>query len=146
MWGSDLHNSGRTSLVLLFSSLWVTHLVGMEFDFIIIVPFLPSRCGFFFIFGHGVSFFGVFQHPPVNGCSTASGDFGALTEEDCTSFYSAILNQKQAGTTLGLEIRILFYCLLISLNIVHRMEIKGNRSEASDLTTEITSLVSHLNY
>ena len=118
----------------------------MEFYFIIIVPFLPSRCGFFFIFGHGVSFFGVFQHLPVNGCSTASCDFGALTGEECTSFYSAILNQNQAGTTLGLEIRILFYCLLISLNIVHRMEIKGNRSEASDLPTEITSLVSHLNY
>ena len=63
-WGSDLHNNGRTSLVLFFSSLWVTHLVGMEFDFIIIVPFLPSRCGFFFTFGHGVSFFGRFQYPP----------------------------------------------------------------------------------
>ena len=35
-WVLNLHNCGRTSLVLLFSSLWVTHLVGMWFDFIVI--------------------------------------------------------------------------------------------------------------
>ena len=40
-------------------------------------------------------FFGRFQHPPVNGCLTASCDFGALTGGDeCMSFYSTILNQK----------------------------------------------------
>ena len=39
----NLLNSWRTSLVLLFSSLWVTHLAGMRFDFIIIVPLLPSH-------------------------------------------------------------------------------------------------------
>ena len=44
-------------MVLLFSSVWVIHLVGMEFDFIMIVPLLPSRCGFSFIVRHGVSFF-----------------------------------------------------------------------------------------
>ena len=49
------HNSGRTSLVLLFSSLWVTLLAGMGFDFIMIVPLLPSHCGFF-VFGWGLSF------------------------------------------------------------------------------------------
>ena len=32
----------RTSLALLISSLWVAHLVGMGFDFIMIVPLLPS--------------------------------------------------------------------------------------------------------
>ena len=41
-----LRNSGRTSLLLVFSSLWAAHLVGMEFDFIVIVPLLPSHCGF----------------------------------------------------------------------------------------------------
>ena len=91
----NLHNSGRTSLVLLFSSLWVTHLVGMGFDFIVPVPLLPSRCGFFFVFGHGVSCFGGFQRSPVDGCSTASCYFGALTGGDeCMSSYSAILNWK----------------------------------------------------
>ena len=60
----NLHNSTKTSLLLLFSSLWVTHSAGMGFDFIVIAPLLPS-CGFFFVFGHGVSFFGGFQHPPV---------------------------------------------------------------------------------
>ena len=38
----NLHNSRRTSLVLLFSSLWVTHLTGMGFDFIVISPHLPA--------------------------------------------------------------------------------------------------------
>ena len=43
----------------------------------------------------GYHFSGRFQHPPVNGCSTASCDFGALTGGDeCTSFCSTILNWK----------------------------------------------------
>ena len=37
----NLHNSGKTSLVLLFSSLWVTHVVSMGFDFIMICT-LPN--------------------------------------------------------------------------------------------------------
>ena len=41
----NLHNSARTSLVL-FSSLWVTHPVGMKFDFVMIVPLLLSCCRF----------------------------------------------------------------------------------------------------
>ena len=91
----NLHNSGRTSLVLLFSSLWVTHLVGMGFDFIVIVPLLPSRCNFFFVFGWGVSFFGGLQCPPVDDGSTASFHFGALAGGDgCTSFYCTVLKWK----------------------------------------------------
>ena len=77
------------------TSLWVTNPAGMGFDFIVIVPLLPSPCRFFFVFGHGESFFGRFQHPPVDGCSTASCDFGALSGGDeWMSFYSAILNRK----------------------------------------------------
>ena len=57
----NIHNSVRTSLVLLFSSLLVTHPAGMGFDFIVIVPLLLSCCGFFFVFEHGASFFGGFQ-------------------------------------------------------------------------------------
>ena len=34
----NLHNSGRTSLVVLFSSSWVTYLVGVGLDFILLVP------------------------------------------------------------------------------------------------------------
>ena len=43
-----------------------------------IMPLLSSRCSFFFVFGHGVSFFGGFQHPLVDGCSTASCNFSAF--------------------------------------------------------------------
>ena len=46
----NLHNSGKTSLVLFSSSLWLAYLVGMGFDFIIIFPLLPSHCGFSFVF------------------------------------------------------------------------------------------------
>ena len=91
----NLHNSGRTFLVLLFSSLWVTHQAGMGFDFIMIVPLLPSYCGFFFVFGHRVSFFCGFQHPLVDGHSIASYNFDALAGGyEFISFYSAILNWK----------------------------------------------------
>ena len=55
---------------------------------------LPCHYSFLFVFGCGISFFGGFQHPSVNGCSTASCNFGALTGDEHTSFYSAILNQK----------------------------------------------------
>ena len=55
----NLHNSVRTSLVLFFSSLWVNHLAGIGFDFIVIVPLLQSHWTFFFVFGHGVFFWWV---------------------------------------------------------------------------------------
>ena len=74
--GQNFHNNGRTSLVLLFSSLWVTHLAGMGLDFIMTMALLLSCCNFFFVFVHRVFVFGRFQHPPVNGCSTASCNFG----------------------------------------------------------------------
>ena len=79
-------------MVLLFSGLWVTHPAILSFDFIEIVHLLPSHCGFFLVFEHGVSSFCGFQCPSVNGCSTASCNFGVLTGGDeCASFYSAIL-------------------------------------------------------
>ena len=91
----NLHNRRGTSLVSLFSRFWVTHTVGMGFYFIVIHP---SYC---LAVASSLSlnvryFFGGFQCSPVNGCSTASCNFGALAGGDeCTSFYSAILNQKQ---------------------------------------------------
>ena len=45
--GSLKWGSGRTSLVLLFSSLWAAHLACMGFDFIMFVPLLPCHCSFF---------------------------------------------------------------------------------------------------
>ena len=56
----NLYNSQRTSLILLFFSLWVTHPVGMGFDFIMIVTLLPSPWGFF-VFRCGVPVFGRFK-------------------------------------------------------------------------------------
>ena len=57
-----------------------------------IVPLLTSCYGFSFVLGCGVSFFVRFQHPPIDGCPTASCDFGILKGEgELMSFYSAIL-------------------------------------------------------
>ena len=67
-------------------------MVDMGFDFNIIAPLLSTHCGFSFVLGYVESFFGGFQHPPVEGCSVASCDFGVLTGEDeSTSFCSSIL-------------------------------------------------------
>ena len=45
----------------IFSSLWVAHLAGMGFDYIMKVSPLPSHCGFFFVFGCKIFFFDRFQ-------------------------------------------------------------------------------------
>jgi len=64
----------------------------MGFDFIVIVSLLLSHGVFFFVFGSEISFYGGFQHTPVNGCLITSCDFGALSGRyDGMSFYSAIL-------------------------------------------------------
>ena len=47
---------------------------GMEFDFIFIVPLLLSSCGFSFVLGCGICFFGGLQHSPADDCSAASCD------------------------------------------------------------------------
>ena len=67
----------------------------MGFDFIMIVPLLPSSSSFFVI-GHWISFLVSFiQHSPVNGCSEDSFNFGALAEGDeLMSFFSIIFNWK----------------------------------------------------
>ena len=90
----NIHSSVRMSLVVLFSSLWVTHPVGMKFDFIVIAPLLPSRCSFFFVFGCGVFFWWV-PGSSCHGCPTASCNFGAFAGgHEGKPFYSAILKQK----------------------------------------------------
>ena len=67
----------------------------MGFDFIVIMPLLPSHSGFSFVFlwMWGI-FFGEFQCLPLDDCSAVSCDSGALVRgSERTSFYSAILNQ-----------------------------------------------------
>ena len=76
MWGLEPLQQGKNFLVLLFSSLWVTHLMGIGFEFNITVPLLPLS----FVLERGVSFSGRFQHHPAHACSIASYDFGVLIE------------------------------------------------------------------
>ena len=60
----------------------------MGFDFIVILSIL---LWLLLCLGHGLSFFGMFRHPPMDGCSIGSGDFGNLKGGDeHTFFYSAI--------------------------------------------------------
>ena len=89
-WSSE--SSQQENFCDLFSSSRM-HPVGMEFYFIMIVHLLPSHCSFSFVFGHRVSF-GGFQYLPVNGCSVVNCDFDVLAGGECTSFYSATLNQS----------------------------------------------------
>ena len=86
---------GELLWYLLFSSLWVTHPVGMGFGFIVIVALLPSLSAASSLsFRVGYLFFVGFQHAPVNGGSTASCDFGALSGDEHMSFSSAVWNWK----------------------------------------------------
>ena len=60
-----------------------------------VLPLLPSCWGFSFALGCGVYFFGGIQHPPVNGCSAPSCNFGVLAGEgEHTSFYSSVLESR----------------------------------------------------
>ena len=58
-WGSEPSQQCTNFFGIIVSSLWVIHLVGIEFYFIVIAPFLQSHCHFFFffVFGCGISFF-----------------------------------------------------------------------------------------
>ena len=91
----NLHNSGRTSLVLLFSSLWITHLVGMGFDFIMIVPLLQSRCSFFFVFGRGVSFFLVGSSILLSMAVQQLVGILALSQEEMNACPSTLLSETR---------------------------------------------------
>ena len=49
MWGSGLSLVWENFCDVLFSSLWIIHLGGMGFDYMMSVPFLLSHCVFFFM-------------------------------------------------------------------------------------------------
>ena len=94
----NLHNSRRTSSYY--------HHQPSRYEIWVYCDCAPPTTpwGFFFVFGLGLSFFGGFQCPPDNGCSTASCNFGVLTGEDKrTSFYSAILNQSLSSKSASLQ-------------------------------------------
>ena len=74
----NLHDSGRTCLVLLFSSLYITHWQVWD----LIVSWLPpSYClaaASSWSLDVGYLFFGGLQRSPVSGCSAASCYFGVV--------------------------------------------------------------------
>ena len=78
-----------------FSSLWVTHLAVMGFDFYCdCAPPTISLWLFLCPWMWGI-FFGEFQWLPVDDCSAVSCDSSVLTRgSESTSFYSVILNQS----------------------------------------------------
>ena len=56
--------------------------MGMEFNFVMIVPLLPFTEASSLSLDVGYLFFGGFQHPPVDGCSMTSCDLGVLAAGD----------------------------------------------------------------
>ena len=69
-------------------------LAGMGFDFNMTAPLLPILLHLLLFLWRGISFFGGFQHPPVDRCSATSCKFGVLAEDEHMSFYSAILDDN----------------------------------------------------
>ena len=90
LWGSlflSLHRDAHKVCFLPSRRLWRVWRLILN----TIAPLLLSCCNFSFALGCGVSFFGGFQHSPVDDCSAASCDFGVFGgEHECTSFYSTI--------------------------------------------------------
>lgn len=69
--------------------LWVSPSAGMGFDFTVIAPLPPSRCGFSVSLDES-DVFGGFQRPPVCGWAPAGCGLGALAGGgECTFFYPA---------------------------------------------------------
>ena len=67
----------------------------MGFDLIMIVPLLPSHCGFSFVFVYRVSFSVGSSIFFVDGCSAVICDFGvSVRRGELTSLYSAILSRN----------------------------------------------------
>ena len=112
----NFHNIGRTSLVLLFSSLWSPTWWAWDLILLWLCPahYLTEASSCLCM---GISFFGGFQRTSVNGYSTASWDFGVLTGgNERTPFYSAILKQMASVQLLVekvfcLLVHFCFYCL-----------------------------------
>ena len=109
----NLHNRNMCTFTTVREPLW--------FIFLQFVGHLPSGCviwlyhdcallqscwSFFFSLDTEYLFSGRFQHPPVNDCSTASCDFGGLTGDECTSFYSVILNQSLFVVLIGISLMV----------------------------------------
>ena len=92
-WGSELSLTSRTSVIQLFSSLWVTPLAGRGFDYIPKSPLLPSPYGFFFVFGCKLSFLVDSSLFFPNGSSAINCDFGVFVRGGVyKSFYYIILS------------------------------------------------------
>ena len=108
--------------MVLFSSLWVMDLECMGFDFFMIVPLLPSRCSFLFIFGCGVFFFFFWWVPAFScdGCTIVGYAFGAFAGGDeHTSVYFAILSLKPIYVFLVWAVLHLHCCAGFSLVAVN---------------------------
>ena len=86
----NFHSCGRTSVMSSFSSLWVTHLAGMGFDYII-KTLLPASCCGFFVFECRISFWWV-SISFVNGYSAVSCDFDVFVKGGDLKSYPIILS------------------------------------------------------
>ena len=102
-WGSELSQQWDNFFGIIVLQLVVTQQMGMGFDFIVIEPFLSCclAAASSLSLDIGYLFFVRFQCPAVDGCSTASCNFGALSGGDeHTSFYSTIFNWTLEGRLL----------------------------------------------
>ena len=110
MWVQDLHNSGRTFWYYC-SPVCGSSTQGVQDWFYcdcapptVLLRILLCLWTWGFVwFVCFFFFFGDFQHPPVDGCSTDRCNFGALGGgNEHRSFYSTVWNQKPCGWYLQL--------------------------------------------
>ena len=94
-----------------FSSLWVNHLGGMGFDYIVSVPLLPSRSGFFFMSLAVEFLFGRFQSSLLMVVQQLVVILVCSWEElNTRSFYSTILFPLTVTSCL-----LYFFCHILCL-------------------------------
>ena len=82
MWGSEPSQQWENSFGIIVLQFVGCPLVGYGIWFYRDCTPPTMSLQFLLVFGSRVSFFDGFQHPPVNVCSTASCDFGALAGGD----------------------------------------------------------------
>ena len=99
LWGSLLLSLSRgVHKVLFVSSKHCWQFWGLILK--AILPPLPSCGASPLLLDAGYLFFGVIQRSPVDGCSATSCNLGVFAEDECTSFYSAILSTDPESKTL----------------------------------------------
>ena len=103
-------------MIYSFSSLWLSHPVGVGFNFIVIAPLLPSCLSL--DVGYLFWYFPTFFFFLVNGCSSVSGGFHTFVRKDELIFFDfAILQAKTSHNLIAKSEKTFFLPTSLSSHI-----------------------------